>query len=114
AAWRQPWVRMHSLPLPETTHIPIQVLSVVAEKCHLSGLVTLPQEILQLVRKYSASAHFWRYVSGLNLAKRLADLPEPDLNECYKISIKDVGNWERGMRKPLETKESLPVIRLTI
>jgi len=88
---------------------------VVAGKYGLPGLTKLPQEILQIIRNYSASAHFWRYVSGLDLAARLAETPEPDPEEEYLVvPLREVVRWERGTSNPEVSKEPLPVIRLTI
>jgi len=88
---------------------------VVAEKYGLPGLTKLPQEILQIIRNYSASAHFWRYVSGLDLAARLAETPDPDPEEeRLEVPLREVVRWERGTSKPEVSKGPLPVIRLTI
>ncbi|CAI4211120.1 unnamed protein product [Parascedosporium putredinis] len=119
-AWRRPWVRMHCLPLPETSHIPLSALAVVAAKCGLAGLATLPQEILQVIRAHSASAHLWRYVAGLGLAAQLEEAAaassRPDAG-LYEISIRDVASWERGMDRPVETRSGstpLPVLRIVV
>lgn len=114
AALRYPWRQAPLLGLSTSIAIiPPMAVRRAAEMLGLAKLKALPLEFWQIIRSYSESHLFWRYVSVLDFARHVASLP-PDPPKS--IGVDQIANWHRGAPPQLlETNAVVhPILRLAI
>ncbi len=109
AAWRTPWRQAPHLLLDDRATL---LSSSVCMAYGIPELVSLPSEIVQMVRGYSASSLLWRWSSALDLASRLSVVALEE--KLVSIPLCNVLAWERGQPPPPATRPVQPIIRLTI
>ncbi|KAL7947835.1 hypothetical protein V8C42DRAFT_363409 [Trichoderma barbatum] len=110
ALWRRPWREAQPLFLP--SRLDRHALHGVAGLFGLPQLRELPDELLEMIRRYSANSPFWQSISALRMAKYVSDT----IDETHKskvVALRYVDSWERGGK--LRKSETLPPsIRLTM
>jgi len=74
----------------------------------------LPCEVISMIRSFSCTALFWRYVIVTSMADHMR-LHPPDPEESTEISLVKIYRWERGTRMQYASDEAeLPVMRIGI
>ncbi|KAF4956568.1 hypothetical protein FGADI_3720 [Fusarium gaditjirri] len=124
SAWKFPWRhrplrRKPRLDLTDMTLVPIG--RPVAEAIGIPGLVSLPQEVLQMVRSYIPNNDFWLYSLIQNTAKEMSlsfqNPVEPE-QDATRFSLATAKAWKRGvqgMNPALDESEPGPfIVRLTV
>ncbi|KAF5026744.1 hypothetical protein F66182_1163 [Fusarium sp. NRRL 66182] len=103
--WREPWHGAPSLGLRPRLDIG-NAMHMAAELCDMPRLRSLPPEIAEIVRSFSESALFWRYVSVSELVDR-ASKTFDDKKEIASRPILRLRSWKRGSL-PVGRSRSLP------
>jgi hypothetical protein len=115
AAWNNPWPRATPSRFPVIdSPIYLGTTSEAAVKLGISHMHKLPLEIVSIIRSFSPTALFWRYIVVADLANH-ARLQPPEPEETTKISLVKIHKWKRGTRIQYASDENeLPVMRLCI
>jgi hypothetical protein len=109
---RRPWRGAPNLELDHDTHLAVDLVYQKAERCGIPELAFLPPELIRLIRDYSESARFWRYISAVSLSKELlASCSEAD---SVSTPLCNISAWARGRDPTIsQSSENSPLMRLT-
>ncbi|KAF4447697.1 hypothetical protein F53441_8792 [Fusarium austroafricanum] len=92
-------------------------IDIVREKGDIYGvrlLKLLPAELIHMIREYSESATFWRYILVLSLARELSHLQSDVVSPITSMPLCNVLAWTRGDSAALLSRDCPPFLRLTL
>ncbi len=112
AAWRSPWRRawpVHFSPPP----VDRGILQAMSEFSGVPMLHTLPQELVDMIRRQSQDSLLWRCAEAFRLAAHIDDTPPEPL---LTLPLREVHSWVRGGRLARVTTPTspLPMLRLAV
>ncbi|KAI1381181.1 hypothetical protein F4677DRAFT_119051 [Hypoxylon crocopeplum] len=110
-AWRYPWRDAPPLRLPMTPTIE-SAAGPAADMLNSDRLKSFPRELWDMIRKYSESNLFWRYICILDFVAQVSRMPCEALTS---VTFSLIDSWERG-GQPILTADpkAKPVVRVTI
>ncbi|KAH8900409.1 hypothetical protein GQ53DRAFT_128073 [Thozetella sp. PMI_491] len=112
---RSPWRGAPNLHLDRDGNLAPELVYEKADQYGIPSLKSLPPELIQMVRDYSESGTFWRYISVVNLGRELlATIASRAPSPVSSIPLCDIKAWTRGGEPELlQSPERPPVMRLT-
>ena len=114
AAWRRPAssLALTRLSVPPTSMIATKQMGVIARSSGMPQLVTLPNEILLTIQKFSINSAFWQAVQCLAFLQTVMGMkPGPTLT----VPFMQVESWERDQSiSPWSRSRLEPIVRITI
>lgn len=117
AVSRSPWRGAPNFDLDQDTKLTVELVHEKAKSFGVSGLTLLPPELILMIRDYSKSGMFWRYISALSFSRELSAAPiNTDLSSApTSMPLDSISAWVRG-REPLsfQSPDHLPLVRLTV
>jgi hypothetical protein len=111
---RNLWQRAPILQLDRETGLDIEIVREKAEAYGIRILKLLPPELIHMIREYSDSATFWRYIHVLSLARELSCLQPDVVPRIAWIPLCNILSWTRGDYAAMLSSNCPPLVRLTL
>ncbi|KAI5459552.1 hypothetical protein BGZ63DRAFT_388280 [Mariannaea sp. PMI_226] len=117
ALFRSPWRGAPNLGLYHDTGLAVDLVYEKAAPLGISRLGSLPPELIRLIRDFSPSSTFWRYICAVSFAMELSTVTRAvnTLSASTITPLSVISSWSRGTEPTFSTSPDRPsIMMLTI